>query len=742
MADVFISYARSDEKVARRLATMLQNTGYSLWWDADLPAHRSYSDEIESQLRDAKAVVVLWSKNAIKSQWVRAEADSARNDRKLVQLSTDGTIPPMPFNQIQCADLTGWRGGANHPGVTKALDSLAALTSGEATRVRQNPPAKEWWAQTRWRLVAGALVLLLVAGVFLLPDYFADGDKKPVVAVLPFESLDNRDQSLVAGIWEDTRQAIGRNPQLVVLGPNTAEEIAEKGSKTAARLANYLVEASVRSTGDRVRVSARLVRTNDGSEMWSQSFDRSLDDVFALQSEMASAIEGHIRGRLAERGGIRPENIATSGEVYALYSDARAKIRKRQLGRYEEAHKQLEQVVRMDPNFAPGWAALAVVKGFVMGSTDTRAGESDARRAIALAPNLAAGHAALGFTLGRSPAAQAALRRALAIDPNDFEAIHWLANSMDPVSQAEERLRLYSKIIELEPLWWPAVMNKLNTLFEMGRQTAIDAELARVKKLGDERMTALMLTEISQRRGDLSAAVNVALSYYKNSSGDERQVIGQALMASLYQLGLTEMADQVFPPPNDYIPYLRQNDPKALDMIEKQYPPRGFWTYGFLAEVGGRVYLLNNFGPRLARQYRAVATNAEQFASVVGEQRFAAIAPIAALALRSVGDETQAQELLRLAEKSASIATRSRSDRLVALARIHAVQGRSSRAISELSAAIRAGWLPPYLPILPDIALDPPLNELRTDSKFQRLRQQILGHLAKERAELGTISLD
>ena len=116
MADVFISYARTDEKIARRLATVLQKAGHSLWWDADLPAHRSYSEEIESQLRDAKAVVVLWSKEAIESQWVRAEADIARNDRKLVQLSTDGTIPPMPFNQIQCADLSGWRGGDRHPG--------------------------------------------------------------------------------------------------------------------------------------------------------------------------------------------------------------------------------------------------------------------------------------------------------------------------------------------------------------------------------------------------------------------------------------------------------------------------------------------------------------------------------------------------------------------------------------------------------------------------------------------------
>ena len=79
---------------------------------------------------------------------------------------------------------------------------------------------------------------------------------------------------------------------------------------------------------------------------------------------------------------------------------------------------------------------------------------------------------------------------------------------------------------------------------------------------------------------------------------------------------------------------------------------------------------------------------------------------------------------------------------MVEVARIYAVQGRTDEAIDLLSTAIRAGWLPPFLPIHTDIALDPPLNELRKDPRFERLRQQILGHLAKERAELGAITLN
>jgi len=741
VSEVFLSYARDDEPVAQRVANALESAGHKIWWDSDLPAHRAYSEEIERHLEQAKAVVVLWSKAAAKSQWVRAEADFGRSHRKLVQAQLDDGLPPMPFNQIQSASLKGWRGNARHPGWQKLAASVAALVSGEEP-FTSVPDRSRWWAVPRARWIAAAVVLLLLLAAFAAMRFINGGDaERPVVAVLPFESLDSRDESLVAGIWEDTRQAIGRNPQLVVLGPNTATEIAEKGSGSARKLADYLVEANVRSVGDRIRISANLVRTEDGSELWSKNFDRRLDDVFALQSEIAGEIEGHIRGRLAERGGLQPENIATSGEVYALYSDARAKIRKRQISSYEEAHKQLEHVVRMDPNFAPGWATLAVIKTFGFDKlTPTSSAEADARRAIALAPNLAAGHAALGFVHGKGPAAQASLKRALALDPNDVEAIHWLANSLDEDSQRDEKLRLYSRVIELEPLWWPAVLNKLNLLFESGDKAAIDAELARVEKLGDEYMTAAVKTEILRRRGDLSGAINVGLGYYKRASESERELFRVLLFDPLFQLGLFEISNQISPLPH-FVPYIIKDDPHVLDIFDAEVSPTRFWSEGHFAIAGGGVYLRNNQGPRLARLYRTVASSPEQFMEITGRDRFPDIAPVVALALRSAGDDDHARRMLALAETVAKPAGRPDPKRMVSLARIHAVQGNSDKAIGLLSAAIRAGWLP-SVPITTDLAMDPPLAELRRDPRFERLRQQILGHLAKERAELGPVRLN
>src|SRR5688572_22978735 len=137
MADVFISYARPDEAQAKRVANALQRQGFTVWRDDELPAHRAYADVIQERLNASKAVVVAWSASAAKSQWVRAEADTARQAGTLVQATLDETVPPLPFNQIQCADLSGWRGHADAAGWQKLIASVTALVRGEPVHRQQ-----------------------------------------------------------------------------------------------------------------------------------------------------------------------------------------------------------------------------------------------------------------------------------------------------------------------------------------------------------------------------------------------------------------------------------------------------------------------------------------------------------------------------------------------------------------------------------------------------------------------------
>lgn len=127
MVDVFISYSRADAAPVRQLADAVKRLGYSVWWDDELPPHLSYGDVISQKIADAKAAIVVWSPGAAASEWVRAEADLARNHKKLIQTSLDGRMPPMPFNQIQFAAIGDWRGEEDHPGWLKVKASLEAL---------------------------------------------------------------------------------------------------------------------------------------------------------------------------------------------------------------------------------------------------------------------------------------------------------------------------------------------------------------------------------------------------------------------------------------------------------------------------------------------------------------------------------------------------------------------------------------------------------------------------------------
>ncbi len=183
MADVFLSYARADEAFVRRIAQAITREGYSVWWDDELPAHVAYGSMIAEKIAASKVLLVLWSPNSTASEWVRGEAEMARSQKKLVQASIAEAQLPLPFNMFQSADLTGWKGGKDHPGWRRVRASLAELcgaAGGDATspvpdaQPRDNPqaaterppvpetlsPYNERKARS-WPMVAVALVVVI-----------------------------------------------------------------------------------------------------------------------------------------------------------------------------------------------------------------------------------------------------------------------------------------------------------------------------------------------------------------------------------------------------------------------------------------------------------------------------------------------------------------------------------------------------------------------------------------------------
>ena len=166
MADVFISYARSTARIAKAAAEALTSDGYSVWMDEELPAHRAYADVISERLNEAKAVLVLWSKEAAASHWVRSEADRARSRGTIVQASIDGTMPPMPFDQIQCADLRRWRGDSGAAAWRKLRQSVGELIVPDlaATDSRMTETGERRSLFPRRTMIAGAGAAAVVAG--------------------------------------------------------------------------------------------------------------------------------------------------------------------------------------------------------------------------------------------------------------------------------------------------------------------------------------------------------------------------------------------------------------------------------------------------------------------------------------------------------------------------------------------------------------------------------------------------
>ena len=597
----------------------------------------------------------------------------------------------------------------------------------------------------RWLVAVTSAILLAALSIWLFNP--SNGvDRKPVLVVLPFRALDPQNASFVDGIWEDTRQAIGRNPQIVVLGPHTAQQLATRGDQAARRAADYLLDASVRTAGDRVRVNAELTRTRDGEQIWSQDFDRKLSDVFVLQSEIASEIEGRIRGRLAEKGGVRPQHIATSSEVYTLYSDARAKVRTRDQHLVKSAYAELQQVLRADPNFAPAWAEL-VEAGWtlypsVRGKQITDHEEEYARKAIDLAPNLATGHAALALAFNlEGPIARAEIERAVELDPNDFEALTWLGDSRAYAGDARGALEAYTRAAAIEPLFWPAVDDEYTLLQHLGDRAGIARLMVREEKLGGDYLVTAIQIDQAFSRGQPARAANLALAYWATGKKEGRTLVGDMASSPMLQLGLVDEAVKMEGDnAPDFAPYLLRAEARGLDMFETHnLAPRTWFVAPTLTEIVARAYMLNGQSAKLANAYLSLGLSLDQIAGLVLKHPEAILyrGPIIVEALQKNGHVKEASDLLAFLKERASDAARDGSPlHLALLARVDAVEGRKQNALDLLTGAVDHGWIPapPLIPV--DLHEDPALGSLAGDVRFERLRNQILGSMARQRAQV------
>jgi TolB-like protein/Tfp pilus assembly protein PilF len=334
------------------------------------------------------------------------------------------------------------------------------------------------------------VISLLCAAVILFAydKWWIGPPPEKSIAVLAFENMsdDPGQEYFSDGISEELLNLLAQIPELRVISRSSAFSFKGKDISipTVAEQLNvaHVLEGSVRKMGNRVRITAQLIEASSDSHLWSESYDRELDDIFAVQDEIAGAISDALKVTLALVAGepAQPKSIkAASTKAYDAYLRGRELIRLRGRENLHEAVRHLERSLRLDNNFAPAHAHLAIATALLIEyGTSTpeeawRTAIPHLDRAQALEPDLAevhGGRALLAFFVGDPESAIEHARKALALNPSYTDAMNWLQEGLlDQLGRYEESDATLKRMLAIDPLNIIGRYNYAERLSQTGR---------------------------------------------------------------------------------------------------------------------------------------------------------------------------------------------------------------------------------------------------------------------------------
>src|SRR5712672_3555709 len=382
--------------------------------------------------------------------------------RKGYQFTPDVTVPEAADTPKQAAVQ-----------VSTAEGSLAATQPAVRSPLDRAVPKEE----KRWRkaAVVSAFAVLLVVVCFASWRHFGGmtppRSQKIMLAVLPFENLtgDPNKEYLADGLTEETISQLGRlNPEQLgviartsVMGYKHKDERLDQIGRDLS--VQYVLENSLRESGNHIRLTAQLIQVKDQTHLWSQDYDYPVKDILTVEDDLAKTVAHEIRVRLtskqqaqlAQSHPVNPEAFDAYLQGYSFFQGSTDKDA-------DMAAKYYERATQLDPSYALAWVGLSRARnwqanvGLIPAGEGQRLAREAVERALALNPNLASAHAQMGrielfvdFDWAR---ADASFQRAIALEPGNSENVELAAESAAMLGRFDGALRLNRQAVDLDPL--------------------------------------------------------------------------------------------------------------------------------------------------------------------------------------------------------------------------------------------------------------------------------------------------
>jgi TolB-like protein len=392
--------------------------------------------------------------------------------------------------------------------------------------------AMPYWSKRKFAaFVIGVVIIAagLLAYQLLRPPgstvIASSGNKS--IAVLPLlnESGDPKDEYFSDGLSEELIAALAQIRELKVIGRSSSFRFKERkeepkviGEKLGVAT---LLEGTVRKQGDRVRIVAELINAANGIELWTQTFDRELKDIFEVQEEIAAAVASSLKMTLLgseERAPARPATQNT--EAHNAYLLGHFHFQRRNVEDYRKAVSHFDEAIRLDPNYAlaytersEAWTLIGDLTG--QSKTAWPKARSDAEQAVAIAPDLAEAHGALGwvrfFTEWKFAEGLKELGRAKELSPSNPTANDLLTRVLVYLGNLPEAEKLARQAIELDPLAFTPPFNLARILWFEGKLDEADAAARTAAELQPgAASTHRYQVFVAIQRGDTEAALREA----------------------------------------------------------------------------------------------------------------------------------------------------------------------------------------------------------------------------------------